>query len=89
MPSNNWCVCVCVCVCVADVTRVLLLDESHAQSLSTSVTTLLRELSVADAVKTFPVSSWIPSLFPGSHIMRTHTLHIAYYSHCISPSLLQ
>ena len=45
----------CILVHV-DATRVLLLDESHAQSLSSSVTELLRDLSQADAAKTFPVS---------------------------------
>ena len=39
----------------ADVTRVLLLDENQAQGVSQSVTELLRDLSQAQAAKTFPV----------------------------------
>ena len=50
-------ICTCMCTCThVDATRVLLLDESHAPTLSTSVTKLLRDLSEADAAKTFPVS---------------------------------
>lgn len=48
-----------------DATRVLLLDESHAPTLSASVTKLLRDLSEADAAKTFPVSYAVVYLHTG------------------------
>ena len=72
IKASNYSLCLCVFV---DVTRVLLLDESHAQSVSTSVTVLLRDISQAHAAKTFPVSPHYNHSLPlTSHITSMYTL---------------